>query len=190
MAVFFAFPVVQAAPLVQRPKACCFRCCTADASARTAAAGLADSFRPRAGLSAAEALLPGRHRVGSRSRLVSLQVAVRTEEITISGGIVRQQAKFDRYLAKRTVTNPARGPYHFRSPSKILWRTVRGYVLLTLLRGCQQTRGRHAGVCLQTPCQRPSTLGPEESCNWPCAAILASIPACGTPTDPCTTPTG
>jgi large subunit ribosomal protein L13Ae len=81
-------------------------------------------------------------------------VAVRTEEITISGGIVRQQAKFDRYLAKRTVTNPARGPYHFRSPSKILWRTVRGYVLAALLRGCQQTRGRHAGVCLQTPCQR------------------------------------
>ena len=54
---------------------------------------------------------------------------MRTEEITISGGIVRQQAKFDRYLAKRTVTNPARGPYHFRSPSKILWRTVRGYVV-------------------------------------------------------------
>jgi large subunit ribosomal protein L13Ae len=53
---------------------------------------------------------------------------VRTEEITISGGIVRQQAKFDRYLAKRTVTNPARGPYHFRSPSKILWRTIRGCV--------------------------------------------------------------
>lgn len=53
---------------------------------------------------------------------------MRTEEITISGGIVRQQAKFDRYLAKRTVTNPARGPYHFRSPSKILWRTIRGCV--------------------------------------------------------------
>ena len=56
-------------------------------------------------------------------------MAVRTEEITISGGIVRQQAKFDRYLAKRTVTNPARGPYHFRSPSKILWRTIRGCVV-------------------------------------------------------------
>ena len=54
---------------------------------------------------------------------------MRTEEITISGGIVRQQAKFDRYLAKRTVTNPARGPYHFRSPSKILWRTIRGCVV-------------------------------------------------------------
>jgi large subunit ribosomal protein L13Ae len=53
-------------------------------------------------------------------------VAVRTEEIAISGGIVRQQMKYDRFLAKRTVTNPSRGPYHFRAPSKILWRTIRG----------------------------------------------------------------
>jgi len=46
--------------------------------------------------------------------------------VTISGGIVRQQMKYDRFLAKRTVTNPSRGPYHFRAPSKILWRTIRG----------------------------------------------------------------
>jgi hypothetical protein len=26
--------------------------------------------------------------------------------------------------------NPARGPYHFRAPSKILWRTVRGKMTL------------------------------------------------------------
>ena len=51
---------------------------------------------------------------------------MRTEEIAISGGIVRQQMKYDRFLAKRTVTNPSRGPYHFRAPSKILWRTIRG----------------------------------------------------------------
>ena len=53
---------------------------------------------------------------------------MRTEEISISGGIVRQQAKYDRFLQKRTVTNPKRGPYHFRAPSKILWRTIRGCV--------------------------------------------------------------
>ncbi len=51
---------------------------------------------------------------------------MRTEEIAISGGIVRQQMKYDRFMQKRTVTNPKRGPYHFRAPSKILWRTVRG----------------------------------------------------------------
>lgn len=46
--------------------------------------------------------------------------------MTISGGITRQQAKYDRFLQKRTITNPKRGPYHFRAPSKILWRTIRG----------------------------------------------------------------
>jgi Ribosomal protein L13 len=95
-------------------------------------------------------------------------VAVRTEEITISGGIVRQQAKFDRYLAKRTVTNPARGPYHFRSPSKILWRTVRGYVLPALLRGCQQTR---RGLS-SDPLSAASTLDPELA--WRCFSSLNS----------------
>jgi large subunit ribosomal protein L13Ae len=53
-------------------------------------------------------------------------VCVRAEEVTISGGIVRQQAKYDRYLQKRCVTNPSRGPYHFRAPAKILWHTIRG----------------------------------------------------------------
>ncbi len=51
---------------------------------------------------------------------------MRTEEIAISGGIVRQQMKYDRFMQKRTVTNPKRGPFHFRAPSKILWRTIRG----------------------------------------------------------------
>jgi large subunit ribosomal protein L13Ae len=64
---------------------------------------------------------------------------VRTEEISISGGIVRQQAKYDRFLQKRTVTNPKRGPYHFRAPSKILWRTIRG---------CVPRRARVLRTCL------------------------------------------
>lgn len=34
--------------------------------------------------------------------------------------------KYLAFLRKRCNVNPARGPYHFRSPSKILWRTVRG----------------------------------------------------------------
>lgn len=53
-------------------------------------------------------------------------MAVRAEEVTISGGIVRQHMKYDRFLSKRMVTNPRKGPYHFRAPSKILWRTIRG----------------------------------------------------------------
>lgn len=30
------------------------------------------------------------------------------------------------FLRKRCNVNPARGPFHFRAPSKILWKTVRG----------------------------------------------------------------
>ncbi|EDL22804.1 mCG23455, isoform CRA_c, partial [Mus musculus] len=30
------------------------------------------------------------------------------------------------FLRKRMNTNPSRGPYHFRAPSRIFWRTVRG----------------------------------------------------------------
>lgn len=34
--------------------------------------------------------------------------------------------KFLAFLRKRMNTNPSRGPYHFRAPSRIFWRTVRG----------------------------------------------------------------
>ena len=55
------------------------------------------------------------------------QVVVRCEEITISGGLVRQRMKYSRFLQKKHNTNPTRaGPWHFRAPSRIFWRTVRG----------------------------------------------------------------
>lgn len=53
-------------------------------------------------------------------------MVVRCEEITISGGLVRQKMKYERFLRKRMNTNPNRGPFHFRAPSRIFWRTVRG----------------------------------------------------------------
>jgi len=54
-------------------------------------------------------------------------VVVRSEEITISGGLVRQRMKYSRFLQKRHNTNPTRaGPWHFRAPSRIFWRVVRG----------------------------------------------------------------
>lgn len=34
--------------------------------------------------------------------------------------------KYLAFLRKRMNTNPSRGPYHFRAPSRIFWRTVRG----------------------------------------------------------------
>ncbi len=37
--------------------------------------------------------------------------------------------KYLAFLRKRMNTNPSRGPYHFRAPSRIFWRTVRGEVV-------------------------------------------------------------
>ena len=54
-------------------------------------------------------------------------VAVRSEEICISGGLVRQKMKYMRFLRKRMNTKPSHGPIHFRAPAKILWRTIRGF---------------------------------------------------------------
>lgn len=53
-------------------------------------------------------------------------VVVRCEGICISGSFFRNKLKYLSFLRKRCNVNPARGPYHFRAPSKILWRTVRG----------------------------------------------------------------
>jgi len=55
-------------------------------------------------------------------------VIVRCEEVCISGGLVRQKAKYERFLRKRMNTQPKKGPIHFRAPSRIIWRTIRGMV--------------------------------------------------------------
>ncbi|VDN02319.1 unnamed protein product [Thelazia callipaeda] len=53
-------------------------------------------------------------------------VVVRCEDIAISGNFHRSKLKFMSFLRKRCNVKPARGPYHFRAPSRIFWRTVRG----------------------------------------------------------------
>mmetsp|Transcript_5761 Transcript_5761/g.11018 ORF Transcript_5761/g.11018 Transcript_5761/m.11018 type:complete len:185 (-) Transcript_5761:691-1245(-) len=75
------------------------------------------------------------HMLGRLASVVAKQllaglniVVVRCEEISISGGLVRQKMKYERFLKKRMNTNPTRGPFHFRAPSKIFWRTVRGMI--------------------------------------------------------------
>lgn len=55
-------------------------------------------------------------------------VVVRSEEICLSGGLVRQKMKYLRFLRKRMNTKPSKGPIHFRAPSRILWRTIRGMI--------------------------------------------------------------
>lgn len=62
-------------------------------------------------------------------------VVVRCEEIEISGSLVRNKLKYNEFLRKKTLTQPAHGPFHLRAPSKIFWRTVRGMIPHKTARG-------------------------------------------------------
>ncbi|PAV64502.1 hypothetical protein WR25_27221 [Diploscapter pachys] len=53
-------------------------------------------------------------------------IVLRCEEIAISGNFHRSKLKYMSFMRKRLNINPSRGPFHFRAPSKIFWRTVRG----------------------------------------------------------------
>mmetsp|Transcript_20281 Transcript_20281/g.38157 ORF Transcript_20281/g.38157 Transcript_20281/m.38157 type:complete len:244 (-) Transcript_20281:137-868(-) len=55
-------------------------------------------------------------------------VVVRCEEINISGSLFRNKLKYYAFLKKRMNTNPKKGPFHYRSPSRILWRVIRGMI--------------------------------------------------------------
>ncbi|EDO38749.1 predicted protein [Nematostella vectensis] len=55
-------------------------------------------------------------------------VVVRCEKICISGNFYRNKLKYLDFLRKRTNTKPSHGPFHFRAPSRIFWRTVRGMI--------------------------------------------------------------
>jgi ribosomal protein uL13 len=52
-------------------------------------------------------------------------VLTRCEEINISGSFIRNKLLFMSYLKKKKNTNPTRGPFHFRAPSRMMWRVVR-----------------------------------------------------------------
>uniref|UniRef100_A0A7S1LWV7 60S ribosomal protein L13a n=1 Tax=Alexandrium catenella TaxID=2925 RepID=A0A7S1LWV7_ALECA len=62
-------------------------------------------------------------------------VCVRTEDINISGSLYRNKLKYASFKCKKMNTNPRRGTTHFRAPSKILWRCVRGMVPHKTARG-------------------------------------------------------
>jgi len=55
-------------------------------------------------------------------------VCVRCEDINISGSFYRNKLKFLDKLRKRTNTNPAHGPYHYRAPGRIFYRVIRGMI--------------------------------------------------------------
>ncbi|VDN26473.1 unnamed protein product [Cylicostephanus goldi] len=73
------------------------------------------------------------HLLGRLASIVAKQllqgekvVVLRCEEINISGNFHRSKLKYMSFLRKRCNINPARGAFHYRSPGKIFWRTVRG----------------------------------------------------------------
>merc|ERR1712055_1090782 len=53
-------------------------------------------------------------------------VLVRCEGLLISGNFYGNKLKYLDFLKKRTRTNPKKGPFHFRAPSKMTWRVIRG----------------------------------------------------------------
>ena len=40
--------------------------------------------------------------------------------------VVRNRVKYAQFRKKRMNTNPGKGPYHFKSPARMVWRTIRG----------------------------------------------------------------
>lgn len=53
-------------------------------------------------------------------------VVVRCELLLRSGSLFRNKLKYHEFLRKGMNTNPRRGQFHFRAPSRIFWRVVRG----------------------------------------------------------------
>lgn len=65
------------------------------------------------------------------------------------------------FLRKRMNTNPKRGPIHFRSPARVLWRTVRGMV------PHKTARGNHALERLKVRHWRRRAPGaPRSTARW------------------------
>jgi len=64
-------------------------------------------------------------------------IIVRCEGINISGNFYRNKLKYLQYLRYRCNVKPARGPFHFRAPSRIFFKSVKGMLPST-------TRGRES----------------------------------------------
>ena len=85
-------------------------------------------------------------------------VVVRCEQLNISGNFYRNKLKFLAFLRKRCNVNPARGPFHFRAPSRIFWKTVRGMLPHKTERGKQALRRLKAYEGIPPPYERRKRL--------------------------------
>ena len=73
-------------------------------------------------------------------------VVVRCESICISGNFYRNKLKVLDYLRKRMNTKPSKGPYHFRAPSKCLFKVVRGMIPHKTKRGMEALNRLKVGL--------------------------------------------
>ena len=62
-------------------------------------------------------------------------VVVRCEGLNISGSLFRNKLTFHEFLQKANNTNPRRNFKHYRSPSRIFWRVLRGMTPHKMARG-------------------------------------------------------
>ena len=54
-------------------------------------------------------------------------VVVRVEQLVLSGKLFNRRVEFLKFKNKISNTNPRHGgPYHYKAPSKMFWRAVRG----------------------------------------------------------------
>eukprot|EP00462_Mataza_sp_D1_P004228 CAMPEP_0175101178 /NCGR_PEP_ID=MMETSP0086_2-20121207/7614_1 /TAXON_ID=136419 /ORGANISM="Unknown Unknown, Strain D1" /LENGTH=186 /DNA_ID=CAMNT_0016375603 /DNA_START=64 /DNA_END=624 /DNA_ORIENTATION=- len=53
-------------------------------------------------------------------------VLVRTEGINISGSLFRNKMLTEHKYRKRMATNPKKGPVHYKTPSRMAWKMIRG----------------------------------------------------------------
>lgn len=54
-------------------------------------------------------------------------VVVRVEQLVLSGSLFRRKTDYMEFLNKANNKNPRRGgPYHFKAPTRLFWRSIRG----------------------------------------------------------------
>jgi len=68
---------------------------------------------------------------------------LRCERIVMAGHMIRSTLKFRSYFRHRMSSNPKKGPYHYRAPSRIFYRTVRGMLKHSTARGQNCMRMLH-----------------------------------------------
>ena len=64
-------------------------------------------------------------------------IVVRCERINLTGSVQYNRLKFREYLNKSLLTNPRKGHKHYRSPSRVFFKAVRGMLPRKTIRGEQ-----------------------------------------------------